>query len=146
MAREPDLPALRRGAQGSAARVLAGALWLSGCATAAPARDAPAVITGPTPEGRAELVRVVSQALHAAPVTLGDDALVREDTLIVDRARIRGADGVPLTGRDSGRPERFRLVANGGACVLVHEGSGHRFPLLAVTCAAATGRSPRPLR
>jgi len=107
----------------------------AGCATAPPAQDVPAVITSQTPEGRAELVRVVSQALHGAPLTLADDALTRESTLIIERARARGPDGTPLLGRDTGRPERFRLVKNGSRCELVHEGSGRRFALRSVTCA-----------
>jgi len=135
MAREPDLPALKLAVRRLAVRVLGVGLSLSGCATVAPARDVPAVITSPTPQGRAELVRVVSQALRAAPVTLADDALVHENTLLVERARARGADGAPLTGRDPGRPEHFRLVKNGSRCVLVHEDSGRRFSLVAVTCA-----------
>jgi hypothetical protein len=132
MAREQDLPALTRAL---AVGVLGGALSLCACATASPARDVPAVITSPSREGRAELVRVVSQALRAAPVTLADDALVRENTLIVERARARGADGAPMTGRDPGRPEHFLLVKNGSRCVLVHQDSGRRFRLVAVRCA-----------
>jgi hypothetical protein len=97
-------------------------------------RDVPAVITEPTAESRAELRRVVSGALHGAPVTIADDALVGESTLVVERVQARDASGVPLSGRERGRPERFRLVKNASACVLVHEGSGRRFTLGAATC------------
>jgi hypothetical protein len=105
------------------------------CATAPPTQGVPAVITAPTSESRAELVRVVSEALHSAPMTLADDALVRESTLIIERARARGPDGTPLQGRDPGRPERFLLVRIGAGCELVHEGSGRSFKLTSVTCA-----------
>ncbi len=133
LAREQDLPALTTGAR---VLVVAGLWsWAAACATAPPAPDVPAVITSPTPEGRAELARVVSQALHGAPLTLADDALTRESTLIIERARARGPDGTPLLGRDTGRPERFRLVRDGSRCVLVHEGSGRRFVLRSATCA-----------
>jgi hypothetical protein len=104
------------------------------CATAPPAKDVPAVISSPTPETRAELVRVVRGALHGAPVTLADDALAHESTLIIERARARGPDGTPLLGRDPGRPERFRLVKCGSRCDLVHEGSGRRFALSSAIC------------
>jgi hypothetical protein len=92
------------------------------------------VITSPTPEGRAELVRVVREALHRPQVTLADDALTREGVLIIERARVRGPDGTPALGRDTGRPERFRLVKIGLRCELVHERSGRRFPLSQATC------------
>ncbi|HXK09988.1 MAG TPA: hypothetical protein VMT70_10115 [Vicinamibacteria bacterium] len=111
---------------------LAGALALAGCRTAAP--DVPALVTSLTPESRAEITGAVSRALNGAPVTLADDALTREDTLVVERARHRSLDGTPSTGRDTGRPERFRLVQSGGRCVLVHEASGRRSTLEATTC------------
>lgn len=112
-------------------------LSLAACATAAPQRDLPAVITRPTPESRAELVRTVSRALHGAPLTIADEALTRDSTLIVERARARGADGAPLAGRETGRPEHFRLVKNGSRCVLVHEASGKRFTLASASCSPA---------
>jgi len=94
----------------------------------------PAVITNPTAESRAELSRVVSGALDGVTVTIADDALTREDTLIIERAVRRDAQGRPLTGRDTGRPERFRLVRSGERCVLVHERTGRRWTLESTTC------------
>jgi hypothetical protein len=94
-----------------------------------------ALITNPTPESRAELVRVVGEALHSAPPTLAADALARESLLIVERARARGPDGTPMQGRELGRPERFSLVKRGSDCVLVHERSKRRFVLSSATCA-----------
>lgn len=105
---------------------------------ACPARpgppDVPAVLTRVTTESRAELVRVVSDALNGASVTLAADALVHEDTLIVERAPRRDAEGRPLDGRDTGRPERFRLVSSGSRCVLVHERTSRRWTLSSATC------------
>ena len=112
-----------------------GMLSLAVCATVSPARDVLAVITSPSSESRAELVRAVSRALHGAPLVIADDALTRDGALVIERARARGANGRPLSGREAGRPERFRLVKNGSHCVLVHEGSGRRFALAWVTCA-----------
>jgi hypothetical protein len=133
VARKPDLPPLTR----LAVATLAGIGSLAACATLPPAPEVPAVITSPTPESRAELRHVVSQALHGAPLTLADDALTGESTLIVERGRARGPDGTPLQGRDRGRPERFRLVKDGSRCVLVHDGSGHRFTLSSAICSAS---------
>jgi hypothetical protein len=114
---------------------LAAALPLLACTARPSPRDVPALLTSPTAESRAELVRAVSRALDGMPVTLADDALTREDTLLVDRTTRRDASGVPLDGRRTGRPERFHLVASGADCVLVHEATGRRFSLHAATCA-----------
>ena len=118
-----------------ALRPVAVMLGLTACASASAGRDVPALVTRPTAESRAELLRVVRRAMKGAPVTIADDALTREDTLIIERARPRGADGVPLSGRETGRPEHFRLMKNGSRCVLVHERTGKRFRLKSATCA-----------
>jgi hypothetical protein len=119
---------------------VAGMLTLMACASAR--RDVPAVIPSPTPESRAELARVVAGALHGAPLTLADDALTSDSTLVIEPVRPRDAGGVPLNGRERGRPEHFRLVKNGSRCVLVHEGTGRRFTLAAATCAPKWPSSP----
>jgi hypothetical protein len=127
--------------------VLAAAALLAwaACASATGRPDLPAMLTNPTAESRAELVRRVSGALHGAPITIADDALTRDSTLIVERTRARTADGVPLSGRETGRPEHFRLVKNGTRCVLVHERTEKRWTLKAATCSPlpGAGNSPR---
>ena len=92
------------------------------------------MITNPTAQSRAELVRVVSRALNGASVTIADDALTGDSTLIVERAARRDAQGLPLDGRETGRPEQFRLVKNGSRCVLVHERTGRRWTLASTSC------------
>jgi hypothetical protein len=114
---------------------VAGILSLAACATLSGRRDRPAVLTNPTAEIRAELVRTVSAALSAAPITIADDALTRDSTLIIERTRPRDASGVPLSGRETSRPEHFRLVKNGSRCVLVHERTGKRWTLESASCA-----------
>ena len=114
--------------------VVAGALAVAACAARSSPRDVPAVMTHPTPESRAELVRVVSRALGGMPVTLADDALSGDGTLIVERAPRRDAEGRPVAGRETGRPEHFRLVQDGSRCVLVQERTGERFTLESATC------------
>lgn len=113
---------------------LAGIMSAAACAPVSAQRDVPAVVTSPTPESRAELARVVGRALHGAMVTIADDALTRDSALIIERGWARDARGVPLNGRETGRPEHFRLVRNGSRCVLVHERTGKRFTLSSVTC------------
>jgi hypothetical protein len=113
---------------------MAGMLSLAACATTSGRRDLPAVLTNPTAESRAALARAVSGALNGAPITIADDALTRDSALIIERPQPRTADGVPLSGRERGRPEHFRLVKNGSRCVLVHERTGKRWTLKAATC------------
>jgi hypothetical protein len=111
------------------------------CKTAAPVRpEAPAVIVEPTSRSREELTAAVSAALNGVAVTLAEDTLTRESTLVLERARHRDASGLPVQGRELGTPERFRLVKSGGDCVLVHERTGHRFTLRETTCAAVETR------
>lgn len=96
--------------------------------------DVPALITKPTAESRAEIVRLVSRALHGAAVSLADDAFVRESALVVEGARPRAIEGAPASGRETRRPDHFRLMRNGRRCVLVHEESGRRFTLVSTAC------------
>ena len=112
----------------------AGLLALASCQARPASEDVPALVTRPSAESRAELARIVASALTGGPLTLADDALTRDSTLIIERVRHRDTGGVPLAGRELGRPEHFRLVKNGARCVLVHEGSGRRFTLASTTC------------
>ena len=111
----------------------AGAALLAGQAWSA-SSDLPALITKPTAESRAEVARAVSTALNRAGVPLAEDALVRESILVVEGAHPRAIGGAPATGRETRRPEHFRLVKSGLRCVLVHEESGHRFTLPSTKC------------
>jgi hypothetical protein len=135
VAREPDLAPLIDRRPVAVSLSMAGALTLAACVTTSGGRDLPAVLTNPTAQTRADLARAVSGALHGAPVTLADDALTRDSALIVERAQARAPDGVPLSGRETGRPEHFLLVKSGSRCVLVHERTGERWTLQAATCA-----------
>jgi hypothetical protein len=121
---------------------IAAMLAFAACATAPGRGDQPAALTSPTPASRAELARVVAGALHGAPVTLADDALTRDGTLIIERAPARTREGVPLLGRETGRPEHFRLLKRGSRCVLVHEGTGRRWTLKEATCAPLVPAPP----
>jgi hypothetical protein len=91
-------------------------------------------VTRPTEAGRAELLRAVTIALNGTPVTLADDALTHESLLIIEHAHPRDAHGLPLNGRELGRPEQFRLVKSGSHCILVHQRTGKRYRLRSTTC------------
>jgi hypothetical protein len=95
-----------------------------------------AFLTSPTAQSRAELRRVVSTALNGVPVRLADDALTLDGALIVDRSQFRDAAGMPLNGRELGRPEHFQLVKQGSRCILIHQRTGKRWILHSATCAS----------
>jgi len=114
--------------------VVTGLIAIGACAQRSANADLPAVLTFPTDSARAELLRVVGGALNGAPVTLAADALTREDTLIVERAERRDSKDMNLGGRDMRRPDHFRLVKRGAACVLVHVETGRRWTLSSATC------------
>lgn len=97
--------------------------------------DLPARITNPTPESRDELLRTIREALNGIPVTLAEDALTRDSTLLLERTEPRDERGLPLSGRDTGKPERFQLVKRGSSCQLLHERTARRWTLTSTTCA-----------
>lgn len=115
--------------------VFCGIFLLSACALSQAQPDAPAVITQPSTESRAELLAAVTSALNVANVLLADDALTKASTLTIERAPMRDASDRQLGGRDLGKPELFQLVKSGAHCVLIHQGSGKRFELPRTTCA-----------
>lgn len=118
-----------------------GALVLLGACNSQPAQggEEPALIVGVTPEGRAELQRLVSEALHGAPVTLAEDAFTRESTLIIERNPPQNLQQRPLQGRNMDRPKKFRLLLSGERCWLERESDGERWELLEAKCMPAGG-------
>jgi hypothetical protein len=120
--------------------VRTGLPWVLGsllCIAAWPdSSDPPAVIVSPSDASRTELARVVREALHGAPVTLADDALTTSNTLIIEHANPRDAQGLPLDGRSLYRPERFELFARKSRCVLVQSRTGRRWTLRHTACVA----------
>ena len=112
------------------------ALVLAACHMNAVHEDRPARIVDPSDASRAELQQVVSEALNGADVMLADDALTGSSVLIVERRKTGSLDNPPLSGRDLGRPERFRLVTSGTQCTLVHESDAARYELREAECVA----------
>lgn len=112
----------------NAVAVVGALLILSACKTGAVRADVPARIINPTPESRAELLRVVSEALNGRVVTLADGALTNDSLLIIEPKH--------LSGRDLRKPEHFRLVLSGSRCVLVNQGTEARYELTETTCTA----------
>lgn len=130
----------RRSRAGAAALL---ALTLAGPpAFAAPshATDAPAVIVRPTAASRADLARAVSRALGGAPVRLADDALTHDSLLIIGPTQPRDARGLPLNGRELGRPQHFRLLRRRSHCTLLHIESGRSQVLRHTACRVLSSR------
>lgn len=87
-------------------------------------------------ESTTELQNVVSSALDGVAITIADDALTRDSTLIIERGMRRRIDGPPELGRDLGRPQHFQLVVDARQCFLVHQETGLRWMLTATECVA----------
>ncbi|MCI0434935.1 MAG: hypothetical protein L0271_15035, partial [Gemmatimonadetes bacterium] len=73
---------------------LVGLGLLTGCRSLDAEQEVPAIVTAPDSASRAELERVVSNALNGVPVTLADDALTRESALTIEHIRPRDAQGL----------------------------------------------------
>jgi hypothetical protein len=104
-------------------------LTLSSCAGVFAREPAPAVLVNSSEDSRAELSRVIGEALHRPAVMLSPDALTRESSLIIEPVRPRDDRDMLLNGRELGRPEHFRLVKEGARCILIQEGMGRRWTL-----------------
>ena len=98
------------------------------------AAAAPAVISHPTAASRADLRLAVSRALGGAPARLADDALTHDSLMVVGRAPAHDVSGLPLNGRELGRPQHFRLLRRGSQCVLLHVETGDLLVLEHTTC------------
>ena len=109
--------------------ILVGAIFsMSACKVSASGADVAANINSPTQASRAELLRVVVEALNGSTVTIADNALTNTNLLIIEPKH--------LTGRDLRRPVHFRLLLNGSDCVLVHQGTEVRTILAQTQCTA----------
>jgi hypothetical protein len=123
---------MRRGAPGGLWSVLLAVLCTC---QALPARaQQPAVLTQQNARTLAQLNRLISDALHGTPVRLAGDALTHDSVLIIEPVTPRDAAGLPLNGRELGRPEHFQLLKHGTQCLLVQQSTGRRWSLSA-SCA-----------
>ena len=114
---------------------LAVAFGVAACGTLPSEKEVPAVIVAPSAQSLDDLRQALASALNGAPVTLANDALTHESLLIIERTQARDASGVPLSGRELGRPEQFQLVRSGTRCILIQVSSGKRWALPNTQCA-----------
>ena len=113
---------------------IAFAAFLAGCASTDTSLDVAALRTNVDDRSTRELQGVVSSALDGVAVTIAEDALTRESTLIIERGLRRSVDRGPELGRDLGRPNHFRLILDSRQCFLVHEETGLRWMLADTEC------------
>ena len=90
-------------------------------------------------ESRAELQRLVSEALGVDKVALADDALTRESTLIIERSAPKNLRQRPLQGRILESSKKFRLLLSDGRCWLERASDGARWELVKASCVPAEG-------
>jgi hypothetical protein len=98
--------------------------------------DKPVIIDQPDAKSRLALQNAISKALGASYVVLADDALTRENTIIIEPTRVRNFEGQRLQGRETRMPEKFHLVRGKkkDECVLVFDRTGVRTTLVDAHC------------
>ena len=101
-----------------------------------------ALVVEASDAGRAELRQVVSSAL-GQPVLLAADALTQSSELFIERTPRSGPHGVRIPGRDTEPAQRFRLLATGGKCVLLHLDTDTHYELRRVRCRPPEQRESR---
>lgn len=116
--------------------LLAAILVLSGCAQLMPPEERPARLLNPDAAAREELRTVVAGALGQRDVTLADDALTADGTLLLERTPRQDPLGHRVPGRELGAPDRFQLLRSGDDCVLLHPHSERRWVLASARCEA----------
>ena len=117
---------------------------LPACRAWSQTAGAPAIIIDPTAASRADLELAVAHALGGSRVRLASDALTHSTLLIVGRAQARDARGLPLNGRELGRPQHFRLLRRGSQCALLHVETGRARVLAHTTCRVLPDGNARP--
>ena len=114
--------------------MMCSALLAAACTSAPAQAGRPALIMHADADSRAELLSVVRAALHNAPLLLADDALTQESFLLIEARQRFDTHGLPVNGRELGRPERFLLSADGKRCVLTQERTGQHWVLARTQC------------
>ena len=109
-------------------------ILLHACKGHLQADDLPAVLEESTVASRAELVRVISNALNGISVTLAADALTKSSKLVIERIQRRNLQGRIGGGRVLELPEQFRLVIDDSGCVLVRLADDAHYLLKDASC------------
>lgn len=112
-------------------------LAVSGCSAHATTESVPAILqAAPDAEARAELTRLVHDAVGQYHVTFTFATLQEQGFLLLERTPARGPGGHRLPGRDLSEPERFEVWLQGEQCVLRQVRTGAEWPLEHARCRA----------
>jgi hypothetical protein len=130
------MTAISRALRSACVTIAAALVSASGCTVASARAEVPAVLVDSTAASRAELLKVIQQALHRTIIVLADDALTHDSELIVEPSQPRDAQGRYLDGRETRVPDHFRLVRSGSQCVIVHVETKKRWVLHDSHCVA----------
>jgi hypothetical protein len=98
--------------------------------------ESAAVIDNASIETKAELEETISRILKKTRVTIADDALTKNDILIISRTPKRNIRLNPVLGRSKEKPHRFQLVKIGQACYLKYEATQEKYKLETTSCQA----------
>lgn len=110
---------------------------VAGCQSQA-SEERSAIVTNPSPEVVTELERTISTSLYGVPVSLTESAFTDSSVLTLQPAQQSRPDVRLASGRTMDRPEQFRLIAIGDACLLEKMTTGERFQLQVTRCSAVT--------
>jgi hypothetical protein len=135
MADQSNYAALMTARAKSGAVIVGAVLTFSGCQTMATGEDIPALISDPGTDSHKALQETVNKLLHVE-VALAAGALTESSMLTVQRNPPRTMQGQAATGRNMEMPLQFRLVMNGGDCILIDQRDESRHTLANTTCIA----------
>ena len=114
-----------------------------GCQSAADRTPVPAVLSNTSTEITAELQEAASQLLEGRPVTLGQSAFTRHNSLTLEPAMRNTPLGRLASGRTIDQPDALRLLLRGKQCVLEHINSGRQVVLETTDCTADPAANPK---
>ncbi len=97
--------------------------------------NVPARIVAVNNSSKAELQRIVANALNLSKVLLAGDALTHGNVLIIEQKRLLGINTHSRKAiNERAKPSVFRLVKSGDNCVLILQGTNKRWALKKTQC------------
>ena len=109
-------------------------LAVCGCSGPAVQPDVPALRAEVSSASTEEIEQTISTAMNGVPVTVADDALTTESTLLIERSTQRALGRPQVPGRSLERPQQFQLIVDARQCFLVHRETGLRWLLAETEC------------
>jgi hypothetical protein len=111
---------------------LAPAILLAAALGACQSMSAPAVLTSGDPAALDRLKAALGKAMGRTRIDLGPGDPTQTSTISILPLQL-----IPQDDRSLARPTIFRLEIENGACILIREDTGQRYPADGVDCRAA---------